>query len=591
MTDLCVLPLTDNEICIRHIIVIISCLTKMRWITVVLPLALVAVGSASNENTPSVPFVIPNMWLPLETIFDETERRPWQDVEACCRPAEDKKMEKVVIGKIPQFTRFDAVSVLDVAVKAYDKGFGVWPQMNIGDRIHACERFFGKLAESRKAIVDTLMWEIGKSKADAEAEFDRTISFCKQVIAVVKSDPQFAGQWQTVGNTRAFVKRLGFGVVLCLAPFNYPINESYAAVFPALLMGNVVILKIPTTGGLAHLLTMEALAASMPPGVVNFVSGSGRATVPPMMETGKIDGLAFIGSSKAADRLIHAHPNPHRLKMFLQLEANNMGLFMEDVFKENDDLLQNSVSEAVRGALSYNGQRCTALKIFFVPEKHGQKLSQILAAEVESLPVGLPWEKHGKDEDPSKITPLPNNDRVNLMKSYIEDAVQKGARIMNKNGGTIIGGLDSTLMVPAVLYPVTPEMKVFNEEQFGPIVPIATYDESFDAVLKFAKESPYAQQISIFTQEPSDSAMLLDLFSPVYGKINLNSQCGRSPDTVPFTGRRSSAMGVMSVSDALREFSVPTVVSYKVDSSLDDGVFVEAVKKGSIFLQPVSERS
>ena len=143
------------------------------------------------------------------------------------------------------------------------------------------------------------------------------------------------------------------------------------------------------------------------------------------------------------------------------------------------------------------------------------------------------------------------------MKRLIDDAVSKGAKILNKNGGTVLGGPESTLMVPAVLYPVTDEMEVYYEEQFGPIVPVAAYD-SIDTPLEYGKTSVYGQQVSLFTSDKDTKTVttLVDRFSTVYGKINVNSQCGRSPDTLPFSGRRSSAMGVMSVKNALLEFSI-----------------------------------
>jgi len=107
-------------------------------------------------------------------------------------------------------------------------------------------------------------------------------------------------------------------------------------------------------------------------------------------------------------------------------------------------------------------------------------------------------------------------------------------------------------------------MNIYTEEQFGPVVPIAEYDD-ISTVIEYGRQGEYGQQCSIFTtQGGEDAASLVDKFSTVFGKINLNSQCGRSPDTLPFSGRRSSAMGIMSVTDALKEFSIPTVVSYKV---------------------------
>merc|ERR1719198_2140710 len=104
----------------------------------------------------------------------------------------------------------------------------------------------------------------------------------------------------------------------------------YTMLIPALLMGNTVVMKLPAIGGLAHILTAKAYAKHLPAGVLNFVSGSGRATCTPMMETGKIDMLGFIGGSSAADALISAHPHAHRLKVFSQLEGKNLGIVLSD---------------------------------------------------------------------------------------------------------------------------------------------------------------------------------------------------------------------------------------------------------------------
>jgi len=411
------------------------------------------------------------------------------------------------------------------------------------------------------------MYEIGKNRKDAEAEFDRTMQFCEKTIEYIQSSNEFGSGWDASnGPTRLFLSRAAIGIVLCLGPYNYPLNETYATLIPALLMGNIAILKLPTVGGLAHQLTMEAFAKALPPGTINFISGSGRATMPPLMESGKIDSLAFIGGSNAADKLIKAHPEPHRLKLFLQLEAKNMGVYLADLWSSDDvdarTHMERIMKETVAGTLSYNGQRCTALKLLFVPAQHAEQFATTLAKEVEAMSIGLPWESTAPNKY-SQITPLPNRGRVEYMKALIDDAVSKGATIVNKNGGTIVGGEgESTLMIPAILYPVTSDMRAYDEEQFGPVVPIAPYD-SINEVLSYAHNGKYGQQVSLFTSNSKPTANLVDQFSTVFGKININAQCGRSPDTAPFSGRRSSAMGVMSVADALREFSVPTVVSYK----------------------------
>lgn len=552
---------------------------------------------------PQPPFVTPSIWLPASIAWQDL---PTSDVvsysmvsssasttETCAEDAAAAMdsvvpfhhLKSVVIGKMPQFETKDTLQVLDVAVAAWNGGAGIWTaQYTTQQRVDAIRVFFRELSVKRQEIVTALQWEVGKNTIDAEAEFDRTVQFCEQLIDIVTTDPEFLGQWTKVPGTSvtALTKRAPIGIILALAPYNYPINESYATILPALLLGNIVILKIPTTGGLAHLLTMEAFAKALPAGAINFVSGSGRATMPPLMKTGLIDGLAFIGGSKAADELIHAHPHPHRLKVFLQLEAKNMGIMLPDIFSAPEsDVLRNALDEAVLGSLSFNGQRCTALKLFFAPTQHVDSFVAKLVERIDAMTVGLPWQVHKANPAHSQITPLPHHGRIEYLESLIRDATAKGAQIMNRSGGSILGGSESTLMVPAVLYPVTPDMTIYHEEQFGPLLPVAVYDD-LETVLRYGQDGQYAQQVSIFSQDADSVAVLLDRFGAVFGKLNLNAQCGRSPDTLPFSGRRSSAMGVMSVKDALREFSVPTVVAHK--SEAINGKLVRGLNEKSVFL-------
>jgi glyceraldehyde-3-phosphate dehydrogenase (NADP+) len=594
----------------------------------------------------------PGLWLPQSIVgADEWNAMEWKPVIGCCsrvasaKDEDDEDDEKcdedndddidnvilqpVEIGKMPQFSTNMALQVLDEAVAAWNGGFGEsWPQLTFGQRLAKLENVLLELSKSRDEIGEILMWEIGKNYNDALNEFDRTIDFARAVLDSAKNLAEFSGQqastaakdssssstWTLTGSTRAFVRRAALGIVLALGPFNYPLNETYAALIPALLMGNICILKIPTTGGLVHLLTLQAFQKALPLGTIHFIAGGGRTTLPPLMATGKINALAFIGGSHAADDLIQKHPNPHRLKVFLQLEANNMGVYLRDLFSSTSTssaVLDHAVDQAVLGSLSYNGQRCTALKLHMVPTEHAETFVQKLVQQVEALPVGLPWQQHHGGSTYSKITPLPTQQRIDYMQSLLQDALSKGAKIRNKNGGMLIGinqndtsttGSCSTLMVPAVLYPVTPDMRVFHEEQFGPLVPVATYDNLERDVMPLARDGPYAQQVAIFTaalnttssiKEYNAVASLVDRFALVFGRINLNTQCGRGPDTLPFTGRRSSAMGTMSVVDALREFSIPVVVSYNQVKPADGDIInrqneaLEAdLQSHAKFLQP-----
>lgn len=317
-------------------------------------------------------------------------------VEPVYSPILNSNCEKYTIGNLTQMESEDALLAVKHAQKAWGHGQGVWPQMSMEGRIAAIEEVVRRLQDKRPEIVDILTWEICKSTKDAATEFDRTIIF---IDATIKELRNMISQssWETVSGVSGRFKRGAIGVMLCLGPFNYPFNETYATMIPALLMGNVVILKLPTVGGLAHVLTMEAYAAALPPGVINFVSGSGRSTVPPMMKTGKVDILAFIGSSKAADNIIKDHPHPHRLKLFLQLEGKNLG-----IVTENADI-PTATSEILLGSTTYNGQRCTAIKLVMVHTSIAQNFVDQFITKVAELVPGLPWTEN------VAITPLPGN--------------------------------------------------------------------------------------------------------------------------------------------------------------------------------------
>ncbi|KAJ8603089.1 hypothetical protein CTAYLR_006660 [Chrysophaeum taylorii] len=479
---------------------------------------------------------------PPAPVEEEEDVWPCEDVTS---PIYDATGARTRIGRLAVMDGDWALKALESAVGAFDAGQGEWPQMSLAERAAAVEAYLAALVARRDEIVEVLVWEICKTSADAAKEFDRTVEFARDVLQALRTakNEEFA-DWTVVDGVRARVRRGPVGVCLMLAPFNYPLNEMYAMMIPALLMGNVVVLKLPAIGALAHVLSIDAIRATLPKGVVNFVSGSGRVTLSPVMNTGRVDALGFIGGRRGADALIAAHPHPHRLRVFSQLEGKNMGIVLPDAD------LDNAVAEIVKGALSFNGQRCTAIKLIMVHEDVADPLTAKLADAIEALKRGLPW------DEGVKITPLPETAKPAYLAEVVDDATTKGARIVNPTGADVAGGLFS----PAVVADVDATMRLFHEEQFGPVVPIATFS-TLDDVVAAAKASWSGQQAAIFTSDAGRAAPLVDALATIVGRVNFNMQCSRGPDVFPFSGRRSSAMGTMSSYEAIRAFSVETLVA------------------------------
>ncbi|MCL5019434.1 MAG: NADP-dependent glyceraldehyde-3-phosphate dehydrogenase [Patescibacteria group bacterium] len=466
-----------------------------------------------------------------------------------------------LIGKYPLLTEKESLESLHSAVEAYDNGMGFWPTRSVAERIKYVEDFVYRMKEKRTDIVNLLMWEIGKSYQDSIKEFDRTVDYIKDTIDALKDLDRISSRFTIEQGIIGQIRRAPLGVVLCMGPFNYPLNETFTTLIPALIMGNTLIFKPPKLGVLLHCPLLEAFRDSFPPGVVNTVYGEGPTVISPLMTSGEIDVLAFIGSSRVADILKKQHPKPHQMRSILGLDAKNPAIILPDAD------LDLTVKECILGCLSYNGQRCTALKILFVHSKIVNSFLQRFSDAVAALKIGMPWEPN------VNITPLAEPDKTKYLSALIADAQQSGASVVNPSGGTV----NKTFLYPAVVYPVNSQMRLYAEEQFGPVIPVISYDD-ITVPINYIAESNYGQQVSIFGEDYKIIAQLIDQLVNQVCRVNVNSQCQRGPDTFPFTGRKDSAEGTLSVSDALRVFSIRTLVAAK-ESDINKSIITKIVRE------------
>ena len=148
--------------------------------------------------------------------------------------------------------------------------------MHINERIQHLTRFVTEMKAQRQQIVKLIVWEISKTVADAEKEFDRTIDYITETVRAAK---QLSNQTNAFQVTQGFIgqtKRVPHGVVLCMGPFNYPLNETFTTLIPALIMGNTILFKPPKHGTLLFEPLLEAFSSCFPQGVVNTVYGRGQ---------------------------------------------------------------------------------------------------------------------------------------------------------------------------------------------------------------------------------------------------------------------------------------------------------------------------
>jgi glyceraldehyde-3-phosphate dehydrogenase (NADP+) len=464
----------------------------------------------------------------------------------CTRDAATGEVRQVEIGSYPVMGEAQSDAALDAAVAAYANGRGAWPTMAVADRIACMQEFVRQMAQQRELIVKLIMWEIGKSLADSRKEFDRTVEYIQATIEALKDLDNGSSRFVIAEGTIGLIRRTPLGVVLCMGPYNYPLNETFATLIPALLMGNTVVFKPPQYGTLLFHPLLDAFRSAFPEGVINTIYAPGAVVVPRLLASGKVNVLALIGSSKVADHLKKQHPKSHRLRAILGLDAKNAAIILPDAD------IELTVKECLLGALSFNGQRCTALKMLIVHHSIAERFLQRFTEELAKLKIGMPWESG------VSITPLPGLHRTTYMTDALEDARSKGARIVNEGGGEFC----QTLFYPAVVYPVREGMKLYREEQFGPLIPVMPFDD-VETALDYVITSDHGQQVSIFGADAGQIGALVDPLVNQVCRVNINCQCQRGPDVFPFAGRKDSAEGTLSVADALRAFSIRSMVAAK----------------------------
>lgn len=408
------------------------------------------------------------------------------DYACCCQGLKTTSDSSNAVAQMDSHTIREIIRRA-VATSLPDEG--AWSKRNGFDRIACIRGLMNSLRMMRNEIVRVLMWESCKSLKESTLEFDCTMSLIASTINDYEVWYETEHNWETVPVTF----RSPVGIVLCWGSEVNSFIETFKMLIPAILVGNIVIVKIPCTGGLVHVLTMPAVAYHLPPNVVQYVVGAIDNVVAPLMSGGEIAMLALSGSRDLADKLMHAHPNPHRLKLRLLLDAETIAV----VLAAAD--LHLAVREVTR-TLRCNWHQTSTLKQVMVHYTRVEEFVHLLSDAVKELRCGLPWTV-GVD-----ITPLPGVGKPEYLQELLIDALRKGAMVVNSadGGGRLLPEFHGTVMKPAVVYPVNDTMRLWSVGRTGPIVSVTSFRELTEVHALIAQR-PVGVQVSLFTESVDGS--------------------------------------------------------------------------------------
>lgn len=427
------------------------------------------------------------------------------------------------LGTVPAMTQTEA----DEAMQAARAALPAWRALSAVERAAYLHKTAAILERDKEEIGTILAKEVAKGIEAAIGEVVRTADLIRYAaeegLRITGQAMEGGGFEATSKNKLAVVRREPVGIVLAIAPFNYPVNLSASKIAPALIAGNVVMFKPPTQGSISGLLLAKAFEeAGIPAGVFNTITGRGSEIGDYIIEHKEVNFINFTGSTPIGERIGRlAGMRP----IMLELGGKDAALVLEDAD------LEHAAKQIVAGAFSYSGQRCTAIKRVIVLESVAEKLATLLQEEVSKLTVGDPF-------DNADITPVIDNASADFIWGLIEDAQEKEAQALTpiKREGN--------LLWPVLFDQVTKDMKVAWEEPFGPVLPIIRV-ASVEEAIAFANESEFGLQSSVFTNDFKKAFEIAEKLE--VGTVHINNKTQRGPDNFPFLGVKGSGAGVQGI--------------------------------------------
>ena len=427
------------------------------------------------------------------------------------------------LGTVPAMSQAE----VDEAMQAARAALPAWRDLAPVERAAYLHKTAAILERDKEKIGTILAKEVAKGIKAAIGEVVRTadlIRYAAEEGLRITGQAMEGGGFEAASkNKLAVVRREPVGVVLAIAPFNYPVNLSGSKIAPALIAGNVVMFKPPTQGSISGLLLAKAFEeAGIPAGVFNTITGRGSEIGDYIIEHKEVNFINFTGSTPIGERIGRlAGMRP----IMLELGGKDAALVLEDAD------LEHAAKQIVAGAFSYSGQRCTAIKRIIVLESVADKLATLLQAEVAKLTVGDPF-------DNADITPVIDTASADFIWGLIEDAQEKGAQALTpiKREGN--------LLWPVLFDQVTKDMKVAWEEPFGPVLPIIRVANVEEAIA-FANESEFGLQSSVFTNDFKKAFEIAEKLE--VGTVHINNKTQRGPDNFPFLGVKGSGAGVQGI--------------------------------------------
>lgn len=421
--------------------------------------------------------------------------------------------DQSIITKVPRCNKED----VEKAIKAAREAFPKWSILSLDERVKFTEKIVEGLKSSAEEMAEIVVKELGSGYNFAyNTHIMDFINEAENFIKIAKEYPY------EVKREKAIVRREPVGVVGCLTPWNFPLEQIIKKVIPSLLVGNTVVLKpsqiTPLT---AYMLTKIIDEASLPKGVFNLVTGKGSEIGNVLAQSNEVDMISFTGSTSGGREIGKLAMNTIK-NLVLELGGKSAAIILPNT---DPELGIRSVLDTV---YLNTGQTCNAYTRLLVPIEEKSQIEENIIEITKEYKFGNPKDKS------IDVGPLATIKQFEKVKDYIEKGVKENAKLLigeipREDNGYYVG--------PTVFTDVNNSMTIAQEEIFGPVLCIIPY-ETLDEAITIANDSAYGLAGAVFGEEKQAYEVATKLRT---GSIYING--GSWNMNVPFGGYKQSGMG------------------------------------------------
>ena len=438
------------------------------------------------------------------------------------------------LQKISDYQYIDSAEIENIIQKS-NGIFMQWGKNNLAERLNFIKILINSLTKNKDLLTKTASEEMGKPLKQSVAEIDKCMVLCQFYLQ--KADFFLKPDKINADGTESYVNYEPLGVILGVMPWNFPYWQVFRFAIPTIIAGNTVVVKhASSVAGCAQLIEEVFTEAGFPDGVYKNLLIEGKQ-VKEVIEHPHVKAISLTGSEKAGAS-VAAIAAAKIKKSVLELGGSNGLIILADAN------LETTIPEAVKARFQNTGQSCIAAKRFFVHASIYKEFIEEFTKQVAALKMGDPM------QDDVYIGPMARVELAEEIEKQVNKSVAMGAMI-------VLGGVrDNAFYTPTILTNVTPDMPVFNEEVFGPAVPVIPFD-TFEEVLALSNKSNFGLGVSIFTADIEAIKQKIYLFEE--GAVFINAMVKSDP-ALPFGGVKRSGFGRELAENGIKEFvNVKTV--------------------------------